>query len=262
MKLKKSLGQNLLIDKNIIEKITSLEKLNNQTVLEIGPGSGNLTNKIFEENPKKIFLIEKDQRFYKIINEKFKFKENFEIVDDDILKFNLDNFAFKNVIVFGNLPYNISTQILAKFISVKKWPPFYKKIIFMFQKEVAERVIAKSNTTNFSRISILTNYRLDIIENFNVSKNCFFPRPNVESKIIVFAPKLNYNYKIKSIKNLEKITNMFFSNRRKMVNKVFAKIFKDHKYVAKKLNIKLESRPQELSFNDYFKITEFFEKLN
>ena len=169
MKLKKSLGQNLLIDKNIIEKITSLEKLNNQTVLEIGPGSGNLTNKIFEENPKKMFLIEKDQRFYKIINEKFKFKENFEIVDDDILKFNLDNFAFKNVIVFGNLPYNISTQILAKFISVKKWPPFYKKIIFMFQKEVAERIIAKSNTTNFSRISILTNYRLDIIENFNVS---------------------------------------------------------------------------------------------
>ena len=262
MKLKKSLGQNLLIDKNIIEKITSLEKLNNQTVLEIGPGSGNLTNKIFEENPKKMFLIEKDQRFYKIINEKFKFKENFEIVDDDILKFNLDNFAFKNVIVFGNLPYNISTQILAKFISVKKWPPFYKKIIFMFQKEVAERIVAKSNTTNFSRISILTNYRLDIIQNFNVSKNCFFPRPNVESKIIVFTPKLNYNYKIKSIKNLEKITNMFFSNRRKMVNKVFAKIFKNHKYVAKKLNIKLESRPQELSCNDYFKITEFFEKLN
>ena len=262
MKLKKSLGQNLLIDKNIIEKITSLEKLNNQTILEIGPGSGNLTNKIFEENPKKMFLIEKDQRFYKIINEKFKFKENFEIVDDDILKFNLDNFAFKNVIVFGNLPYNISTQILAKFISVKKWPPFYKKIIFMFQKEVAERIVAKSNTTNFSRISILTNYRLDIIQNFNVSKNCFFPRPNVESKIIVFTPKLNYNYKIKSIKNLEKITNMFFSNRRKMVNKVFAKIFKDHEYVAKKLNINLESRPQELSCNDYFKITEFLENLN
>ena len=180
----------------------------------------------YSKKTQKNFLIEKDQRFYKIINEKFKLKENFEIIDDDILKFNLDNFAFKNVIVFGNLPYNISTQILAKFISVKKWPPFYKKIIFMFQKEVAERIVAKSNTTNFSRISILTNYRLDIIQNFNVSKNCFFPRPNVESKIIVFTPKLNYNYKIKSIKNLEKITNMFFSNRRKMVNKVLLKYLK------------------------------------
>ncbi len=262
LNLKKSLGQNFLIDKNIIEKIASIQDLKSQFILEIGPGSGNLTKKLLEKKVKKMILIEKDLRFCELLKQKFSEQNNLKIENKDILKYNFENYNLNDTIVFGNLPYNISTQILVKFISVKKWPPFFNKIIFMFQKEVADRILAKTNTKEYGRISILTNFRLDIIGNFKISKNCFFPKPKVDSKIVIFKPKTKINYKISNIKNLEKITNIFFSNRRKMINKPLSKIFKNHVSVAEKLKIKLHLRPSELSNDDYYKLTEYYEKMN
>ena len=132
----------------------------------------------------------------------------------------------------------------------------------MFQKEVGDRIIAKPNTKNYSRISVLTNFRFEIISSFKISQNCFFPSPKVESKIIVFKPKLKINFKIKKIENLEKITHIFFSSKRKMINKAFSKIFKKHNEIAKLLNINLNKRPSELSFEEFYKITEKYEKVN
>tara|TARA_B100001029_G_C15060743_1_gene458238 strand:+ start:2773 stop:3564 length:792 start_codon:yes stop_codon:yes gene_type:complete len=262
LRLKKSLGQNFLSDRNVINKISSLENLKNQIIIEIGPGSGNLTKSIIQKGPNKIILIEKDARFSNLLKGKLSSHKNLEIYNHDILEFKFDDVVFKDSIIFGNLPYNISTQILAKFISVAKWPPFYKKIIFMFQKEVADRILAKHNTKDYGRISILANFRLEVTDNFKISKNCFFPKPAVDSKIIVFKPKTNINYNIRNIKNLEKITNIFFSNKRKMINKPLSKTFKEYKDVAKKLKLNLSSRPSELSCNDYYRITEFYEKFN
>ena len=260
LRLKKSLGQNFLTDKNIIRKILKLEQLKNQIIFEIGPGSGNLTEFIIKEKPKKVILIEKDQRFSELLKDKLKNEKNLEIYSKDILQYDFDNALLENAIIFGNLPYNISTQILIKFISLKNWPPFFKKIIFMFQKEVADRILAKSNTKEYGRIAILTNFRLDIVESFKISRNCFFPKPDVDSKIIVFKPKTKIKHRIKSVKSLEKITNVFFSNRRKMINKPFSKIFKEYKEVAKKLKINLNLRPSELSNNDYYRLAEYYEK--
>ncbi len=262
LRLKKSLGQNFLSDKNVINKISSLDNLKNQIIVEIGPGSGNLTESIIKKHPKKIILVEKDQRFSKLLREKLGGQKNLEIHNQDILEYTFDEALLKDSIVFGNLPYNISTQILAKFISIEKWPPFFKKIIFMFQKEVADRILANHNTKEYGRISVLANFRLEIVENFKISKNCFFPKPAVDSKIIVFKPKMNLNYKIRNIKNLEKITNIFFSNKRKMINKPLSKTFKEYKNIAKKLRLNLNSRPSELSCNDYYRLTEFYEKFN
>ena len=163
LKLKKSLGQNFLTDNNIIDKIVNLEPLMNEEVFEIGPGSGNLTNSINNKKPKSMFLIEKDKRFYKILEEKYGSMKNYKILNSDILKYNLNSHECQKVIVFGNLPYNISTQILAKFIKINSWPPFYKKIIFMFQNEVADRILAKPNTSNFGRITILANLKLGVL---------------------------------------------------------------------------------------------------
>ena len=259
LKLKKSLGQNFLVDKNIIKKIVNLEPIEDENIFEIGPGLGNLTNLISNKKPKSLFLIEKDKRFFDILNQKFRLFNNFKIFNDDILSYNLNNYDGHNIIVFGNLPYNISTQILAKFIKLNSWPPFYKKIIFMFQNEVADRILAKTNTKNFGRISVLANFRLEVVKSFKISKKCFFPIPKVDSKIIVFKPKQKINYKINNIENLEKITHAFFSNKRKMINKTFVKLFNNHEKIAEKLNIDLTCRPSELSPETYYKLTEYFE---
>ena len=258
-KLKKSLGQNFLIDKNIINKILSIETLKNQNIMEIGPGSGNLTKLIIQKGIKKFLAIEKDERFYELLKKEFRNNNKIHIDNMDILKKDLNKIDLKNVIVFGNLPYNISTQILVNFINLNKWPPFYKKIIFMFQKEVADRILAKSKDKQYGRLAILVNYRLEIIESFNISKNCFFPTPAVDSKIIVFTPKSNIKYDIRSIKNLEYLTNIFFSGKRKMINKPFKKIFKNYITVATKLKIDLNMRPSDLSFEEYYRLTEYFE---
>tara|TARA_B100001175_G_scaffold295270_1_gene283178 strand:- start:1354 stop:2142 length:789 start_codon:yes stop_codon:yes gene_type:complete len=259
-KLKKSLGQNFLIDRNIINKILSIETLKNQNVIEIGPGSGNLTKLIIQKGIKKLLAIEKDDRFCEMLKKEYVNNKNVYIENKDILKKDLNKVDFNNVIIFGNLPYNISTKILVNFINLNKWPPFYKKIIFMFQKEVADRILAKSKTKQYGRLGILTNYRLEIIESFKISKNCFFPIPAVDSKIIVFKPKFNIKYKINSIKNLEYITNIFFSGKRKMINKPFARIFKNYTSVAKKLKIDLNLRPSDLSFDEYYKLAEYYER--
>ena len=257
---KKSLGQNFLIDKNIINKILSLGKIKNCNILEIGPGTGNLTSKIIKYEPKKLILIEKDYKLCGILKEKFKLIRNLEIVNNDVLNFNLENKIKEDAIIFGNLPYNISTQILVKLIKFKIWPPKYKKLIFMFQKEVAERIIAKHNSSKYGRLAIITGWRLKVTNKFNISKNCFYPKPKVDSTVLVFEPIINESYKIKNINNLEKITQIFFSVKRKMINKAFTKLFDNSTLFSKKLKINLSYRPSQISKENYYKITEYYEK--
>ena len=259
---KKSLGQNFLVDKNIINKIIKIENINtNKTIIEIGAGYGNLTSALKDTNPKKIIAIEKDRKLFSFLNDKFKNNENIKIINDDILNFIEKRNLEKNIIVFGNLPYNISTQILASFILIDEWPPWYEVLIFMFQKEVADRILAKSNSKEFGRLSVLCNWRLDVKKQFDVSKNCFFPKPKINSTVLSFKPKKNNKFLIKNPKNLETITRVLFSNRRKMINKNFSKLFKNNLNIAKNLNLDLNQRPGELSNEMFYKIALQYEDL-
>ena len=174
---KKSLGQNFLIDKNIIRKIIEIGKLSHKNiVLEIGAGTGNLTKEILLANPKRIILIEKDEKLAAKLKKKFEGHKNLSVIKDDVLNYINNKILYKNMVVFGNLPYNLSTQILANLISLDKWPPWYSKLILMFQKEVADRIIAKNNSENFNRLAVLSNWRLSVKKHFDISKNCFFPK--------------------------------------------------------------------------------------
>ena len=130
----------------------------------------------------------------------------------------------------------------------------------MFQKEVADKILAKYNTPNYGRLAVITAARLKVINYFNISPNSFFPVPKVKSTVLVFEPIKNKNFKVKNIENLEKISHIFFSRKRKMINKAFKKIFDQPIFVAKKINVDLSLRPSELTEIEYFKITEFFEK--
>ena len=258
-KPKKSLGQNFLIDQNILQKIVNTVSINsNSEILEIGPGTGNLTNYLIKKNPKKIFVVEKDNNLSMLLDKKFKNKIN--IINNDILKISENLISKQKLVVFGNLPYNISTEILAKWITSKNKSFWFSKLILMFQKEVADRIIAKINTSNYGRLSILSNWKLDIKKIMNISRNSFFPKPKIESSLLIFSPK-NKFYKITNPKNLEMITRVFFNQRRKMIKKPFKQIFEDPDEIANKLSINLNLRPQNLSADMYYKITKEYENL-
>ena len=257
---KKSLGQNYLIDLNIVKKIINLTKIFNKDVVEIGPGKGALTEQILKNKPKSLILIEKDNMLSKELKLKYQNNKKIIIYNKDVLKFDFEEKLKDDSIIFGNLPYNISSQILAKIIKFKKWPPKYSDLIFMFQKEMAERIVGKFNTPKYGRLSILTNYRLKVLSKFNVSPNCFFPKPKVDSTILYFKPNKKIPKKIKNIENLEKITNILFSNKRKMINKGFSKLFKNPESLSRKLDINLSLRPEQLNENDFYRIVEYYEK--
>jgi len=254
VKAKKSLGQNFLIDKNILKKIVDVGNINsNDKVLEIGPGTGNLTEYIVKANPKTIIVVEKDFNLTKLLKNKFKKKA--KIINADILKISED-FYNEKFIIYGNLPYNISTQILAFWCLSKKIK--VKKLILMFQKEVADRIVAKVNTKNYSRITILSNWKFYIKKLFDINPECFSPRPKIKSSLLEFTPKKNI-VDIKYPKNIEKITNIFFSQRRKMVKKNFMKLFKNYDEVSKLVNIRLTDRPQNIPIEKFLEIIKIFE---
>ena len=191
----------------------------------------------------------------------FKDYNNLEIINRDILNVIEGKKSEHNVVIFGNLPYNVSTKILASLILLKKWPPWYDLLIFMFQKEVADRILAKNHTKDFSRLTVLSNWRFEIKKHFDISKNCFFPKPKINSSLLSFKPKINDQFNLKNPKNLEKITRVLFSNRRKMINKNFNKLFGKQKSISKNLNINLNKRPEELSNETFYKIAIQYEKL-
>ena len=258
IKAKKSLGQNFLIDKNILEKITNTTKITNKIVLEVGPGTGNLTSYILKKNPKKLFVIEKDNQL--AIDLKNKFNNQISIIHEDVLKIDETTFFKDKLIVFGNLPYNISTEIISKWIINLKDKFWFECLVLMFQKEVADRIIAELNTSSYGRLSIICNWRLNITKICDIKPESFFPKPNVDSSLLFFYPKKNF-VKINNPNNLEKVTRIFFNQRRKMLKKPFNQLFNGNQNVINKLKIDLNLRPQNLNLDTYYKLASEYEKL-
>ena len=258
IRAKKSLGQNFLIDREVLEKITNVVQIKDKTILEVGPGTGNLTSFILKKNPKKMFVIEKDDDL--AINLSETFKDQLTIINDDILQVD-ENLIFKNkVTVFGNLPYNISTEILSKWITQMKDEFWFNNLILMFQKEVADRIIAKFNTSDYGRLSILSNWKLNVEKICDIKPESFSPRPKIDSSLLFFSPKKNF-YKIKDPNNLEKVTRIFFNHRRKMLKKPFNQLFNGDQRVLNELKIDLNLRPQNLDFDTYYQLTCAYENL-
>ena len=258
IKAKKSLGQNFLIDKNILEKVVNVAEIQNKNILEIGPGTGNLTSYILKKNPKKLFVIEKDNDL--AIKLKSVFNDKLTVINKDILKIDGGSLTNEKVTVFGNLPYNISTEILSKWIINSKNNFWFDHLVLMFQKEVADRIIAKFNTSTYGRISILSNWKLNVKKIIDISPESFSPRPKVDSSLLFFTPK-KFFQKLKEPKNLEKITRIFFNQRRKMIKKPFNQLFNGDQSIIDRLEIDLNLRPQNLDFDMYYKITNEYENL-
>ena len=260
MKAKKSLGQNFLVDQNVINTIVNIVHIKGLSVLEVGPGTGNLTLSILEKLPKEIYVVEKDKELSSFLEEKF--KDKIKVINEDILKID-ENFLCKDqLLVFGNLPYNISTEILCKWIlNLNDKNLWFSNLILMFQKEVADRIISDFNSSNYGRLSIISNWKLKIKKICDLKPESFSPKPKVHSSLLLFSPKKKF-LKLKNPKNLEKITRVFFAHRRKMIKKPFNKIFNGQINIANQMNIDLKLRPQNLDYETYYKLTEKYENLS
>ncbi len=257
MRAKKSLGQNFLIDQNIINKIVNIVNIKDKNILEIGPGTGNLTLEILKRKPKKIILVEKDNNLVDLLQNRF--NKSVRIINKDVLKINESLLDDQILTVFGNLPYNISTEILSKWIlNLSQKKIWFNCLVLMFQKEVADRIISKFNTKDYGRLSILANWRLNIKKIFDIQPSCFQPKPKIQSSVLLFEPRKNF-LKFKNPKNLEKITRVFFMHRRKMIKKPYYYLFNNNGNIASQMGINLNLRPQNLDFNTYYELTKQYE---
>ena len=260
-KPKKKLGQNFLTNKEIIKKIADIANINKNTnIIEIGPGSGNLTEELLKRNPKKIYAVEFDKDLTNYLDKIKNHYKNFNYIISDALTFDEKRIFKKNSIIFGNLPYNISLKLLIKWIYSNPWPPFYDQMILMFQKEVADRIIAKSNTKKYGRISILTNTRLDVQFHFNISKKEFSPEPKVDSSVLSFTPKTNSNFKLEDLNILSDLTKIIFNNKRKMISKTLKKILNEKELKIIDFNNIKNLRPENLDFSFYYKLVDLIKR--
>ena len=245
---KKSLGQNFITDNNFLLKMDDhIDSSKNNIIIEIGPGKGALTEYLSKKNFKKLFLIEKDINLAKKLKLKYKKLKNIFIINDDALSF--DYTSFKNiketVIIYGNLPFNISTKLLTKWISDNEWPSFFNKMVLMFQKEVADRIIASHNNKKYGRLSVLVQSRCNVKKILDAPASIFSPKPKVDGAVIQLKPidkysKINFN-------NLEKLLEESFSSRRKKIKNTLRK----HKQSLAKLDIDENLRPENLSVSNY-----------
>ena len=258
IKAKKSLGQNFLTDRNILEKITNIVPIKDKHILEVGPGTGNLTSFILKKAPRKLTVVEKDNDL--ALNLEEIFMDKLTVINRDILEINEAKLSNDKMTVFGNLPYNISIEILSKWITNINGIFWFDHLILMFQKEVGDRIIAKFNTSNYGRLSILANWKLKIEKICDIKPASFNPRPKIDSSLLVFSPRQNF-YNIQDPKNLEKVTRVFFNHRRKMLKKPFNQLFNGDQRILDKLKINLNLRPQNLDFDTYYQLTCEYEKL-
>ena len=217
-----------------------------------------MTSHILKKKPKKFYVIEKDNKLASYLNDKF--KDQLTIINDDVLKVD-ETLLFKDTItVFGNLPYNISTEILSKWIVNLKDHFWFNTLILMFQKEVAERIVADFNTSSYGRLSILSNWKLNIKKICDIKPEAFYPKPKVDSSLLLFSPKKSF-VKIKNPENLEIITRVFFNQRRKMIKKPFNQLFNGNQKILDKLKIDLNLRPQNINLETYYKLAIEYENL-
>ena len=205
-----------------------------------------------------MFVIEKDNRL--AIDLKNKFNKEVIIINDDVLKIDETSIFRDKVKVFGNLPYNISTEIINKWIINLKENFWFECLILMFQKEVADRIIAEFNTSNYGRLSVICNWKMNIKKICDIKPEAFYPKPKIDSSLLLFHPKKNF-IKIKDPSNLEKVTRIFFNQRRKMLKKPFNQLFNGDKRILDKLKIDLNLRPQNLSLDTYYKLACEYENL-
>ncbi len=249
IKINRGLGQNFLFDLNITDKIVRKSKPIASTIIEIGPGPGSLTRSILKNKSAFVYAIDKDEQSKKMLSELQQiYKDRLEIIIEDALHFPIWELGEAPRQVIANLPYNVGTKILIKCL---RHIQNFDLLTLMFQKEVADRIIAKPGSKNYGRLSILTNWLTNSSKLFDVSSEAFIPKPKVESTVIQLKPRCKPIYEV-SFESLEKITHLAFSQKRKMLKTSLKDI--NGEKILEELNISSNLRPENLSVVEFCKI--------
>ena len=253
IKAKKKYGQNFLIDPFVIKNIVYLiNPQEEDKILEIGPGLGSITFPILDKI-KKIDVIEIDPDVVAFLNNS-KYSKKINIHTNDILKIQ-DNFFENFNKIIGNLPYYISSEILIKICNINKKN---KKIYFMLQKEVAERISSPPGNKIYGRLSIIIQYFYDVEKLFDVAPNSFNPPPKINSSIVELIPKKEFKEKILNFVNFEKITKLAFGQKRKTIKNNFREVLSEADFEI--LNINPQNRPETLGVDDFVRIENYMDK--
>ena len=214
---RKSLGQNFLLDLNLTGKIArSAGNLEDQTVLEVGPGPGGLTRALLSNGAKRVIAIEKDERCITALEAIAEIYPNqVEIIAGDALELQISNLGVQPTKIVANLPYNVATPLLTKWVAANHWPPVWNSMTLMFQKEVAERICAQPGDKQYGRLAVLCGWRTYATKLFDVSPQAFHPPPKVTSSIVHLEPRTDL---LKcQVQKLETLTKHAFGQRRKML---------------------------------------------
>ncbi len=248
---KKSLGQNFVLDSNLNAKIARLAgPLAGHDVLEVGPGPGGLTRSLIEHGARRVVAIEKDHRFIPALNEIASVMPQLKIIHGDALTHPAESILREPVRIVGNLPFNIATLLLCHWLESKDWPPFWKSLTLMFQRETAERIVAANATSAYGRLSILSQWRTTATILGTVPASAFVPRPKIAAAIVRIEPKAKARSDV-SVKELSRITRLAFSHRRKMVKTNLKRSFTNYAEAMAELEINPSARPEQITVEQY-----------
>jgi 16S rRNA (adenine1518-N6/adenine1519-N6)-dimethyltransferase len=218
IRAKKSLGQNFLLDLNLTSKIARYAgNLKQSDVLEIGPGPGGLTRSLLNEGARQVVSIEKDNRCIAALEEiQSLFPGRLRLLQGDALSMNVTQYLTDPIKIIANLPYNIGTELLVRWLNSKNWPSFWQSMTLMFQKEVANRIVARPGSKAYGRLSVMSQWRCNTKIAFNIPATAFTPPPKVESAVVHFEA-LNEPKFLAEVDKLEFVVSKAFNQRRKML---------------------------------------------
>ena len=259
---KKRFGQHWLVNNMILEKIKEVSELEkNDFILEIGPGKGALTSKLLDSDISRLHAVELDKDLIELLNKKFKNDEKFSLQQGDILSINLASLNKKITKVIANIPYNITSPILDIFIGRLGQISHnnYKKIIFLMQKDVVDRILSKNGDTNAGAMSVRMQLISKIKRICDVPPSSFNPPPKVFSSLVVFEPLMpEKRLDIKLEKYIDKLLKISFGSRRKMIRNTLNSILSEDeiKKLSKSSEICFNSRPQDISIVEWIKLAE------
>jgi 16S rRNA (adenine1518-N6/adenine1519-N6)-dimethyltransferase len=256
---KKSLGQNFLLDLNLTRRIArAAGPLEGETFYEVGPGPGGLTRALLAEGAERVIAVERDARCIPALEQiAAAYPGKLQIVEDDALALDETKLFDTPVRVAANLPYNVGTALLVKWLSAETWPPFWKSLTLMFQREVAERLVAKPDTEHYGRLSVLTQWRATAKIQFDVSRSAFVPPPKITSSIVRIEPLAKPVAEAR-LSDLEKVTAAAFGQRRKMLRQSLKTLSQDAERLVTQAGLEPTARAETLSVADFAALAQIF----